>query len=153
MKFKKICFSTRLSDLYGRDGYQSHIAEGREYWYYFSREDGLQEGWYKIVVTYIRSGCMFYRIVEHPEIEERFCPVSCFMASLLVPAELDPVKDLSGKLDDSELTKKMYRFDDERTVIRNWPNEETVEIDDDDHTSITLLSVMTGLSNLTQKID
>jgi hypothetical protein len=143
MKFKKICFSTRLSDLYGRDDYQSHIEEGKEYWYYFTREDGIQEGWYKITVTYIRSGCMFYRIVGHPEIEERFCATSCFLASTLIPAELDPTKDMGDKLDDSELTKKMYRFDDERTVIRNWPNEETVEIDDNDHVTINLFSILT----------
>ena len=33
MKIKKTCFSTMLSDLYGRDDYQSHIELGREYWW------------------------------------------------------------------------------------------------------------------------
>ena len=64
MRIKRITLSTRLSDLYGKDNYHSHIEEGREYWYYFSGENKISEkygnGWYKIKVTYIRSGCMFY---------------------------------------------------------------------------------------------
>ena len=38
MKVKRIRLSTRLLDLYGRDGYHLHIEEGREYWYYFTGE-------------------------------------------------------------------------------------------------------------------
>lgn len=132
MNLKKICFSTQLSDLYGRDNYQSHIEIGREYWYFFPREPDLEAGWYKIKVTYIRSGCMFYVFSDHPEIKERFCPINCFMASTLVLAEIDPIKDIGNKLIDIELSKKLYRFDSERTVVKNWPNEEIVEVDNKD---------------------
>ena len=83
MKFKKIRLSTQLSDLYGRDGYQSHIEEGKEYWGFFSRDSEISEGWYKIKITYIRSGCMFYIFSDSPEVEERFCPLSCFFTSVL----------------------------------------------------------------------
>lgn len=132
MKFKKICFSTQLSDLYGQDNYQSHIEEGREYWYYFPRTDELREGWYKIKVTYIRSGCLFYIFSDYPEIKERFCPINCFMASAFIFAEIDPLKDMGNKLEDIESSKKLYRFDDEHTIVKNWPNEEIVEVDDEE---------------------
>lgn len=130
MKFKKKCFSTRLCDLYGRDNYQSHIEVGREYWYYFSREPEFNEGWYKIKITYIRSGCAFYVLSDLPEIQERFFPVSCFMAATLVFAEIDPSKDMDHFGTDWE--KKMCRFDDERTVVKNWPNAREVELDEND---------------------
>lgn len=135
MKFKKKCFSTQLSDLYGRNGYQSHIEVNREYWYYFSKYTGLnglalEEGWYKIRVTYIRSGCMFWVLSDFPEIEERFCPLDCFMASVLVVAEINPTKDLRDF--GSELDKKLYCFDTEHTIVEDWPNEKEVEIDEND---------------------
>lgn len=130
MKFKKICFSTDLTSLYGRENYQSHIKKGREYWCYFSREEGINAGWYKIKVTYVRSGCMFYRITNHPEIEERFCATSCYMASTLVVSDIDPSKDLKDF--DDETTKKLYRFNTEHTVVHNWPNEKEIEINEND---------------------
>ena len=135
MKFKKKCFSTQLSELYGRNGYQSHIEVNREYWYYFSRYTSpngiaLKEGWYKIRVTYIRSGCMFYVLSDFPEIEERFCPLDCFMASVLVVAEINPTKDLKDF--GSDLDKKLYCFDTEHTIVHNWSNEKEIDIDESD---------------------
>lgn len=129
MKFKKVCFSTQLSDLYGEDNYQSHIEEGREYWYYFSRTDELKEGWYKIKVTYIRSGCLFYIFSDYPEIKERFCPVNCFMASAFIFAEIDPTKDLANFGDD--IDKKLYCFNTDHTIVKNWPNEREIEIEEE----------------------
>ena len=141
MKFKKITYSTMLSDLYGRDNYQSHIEAGRDYWYYFPKDSEIENGWHKIRVTYIRSGCMFYFFPDNPEVKERFCPLNCFMASQFVLAEIDPEKDMAGILDDIEMAKKMYRFNSERTVVKNWPNEETVEIEDNDITS-TIMTIL-----------
>ena len=129
MKFKNVCFSTQLSDLYGEDNYQSHIEEGREYWYYFPRTDELREGWYKIKVTYIRSGCLFYIFSDYPEIKERFCPINCFMASAFVFAEIDPTKDLANFGDD--IDKKLYCFNDDHTIVKNWPNEKEIEIEEE----------------------
>ena len=128
MKFKKQCLSTELSDLYGRDNYQSHIKVGREYWYYFSRDIDFSEGWYKIKITYVRSGCVFYVFSDMPEIGERYFPANCFMASALVYADINPIMDLEDF--GSELEKKMYRFDDERTIVYNWPNEKEIELDE-----------------------
>ena len=130
MKFKKICYSTQLSDLYGRDGYQSHIEVGREYWCYFSREPGVDEGWHKIKITYTRSGCAFYIITDKPDIPERFFAVNCFMAATLVFADIDPAKDLKDFGNDNE--RKLYCFDTEHTVVHNWPNEKEIELDEND---------------------
>lgn len=141
MKLKKTCFSTCLSDLYGRDGYQSHIEINREYWYYFSRTENLSEGWYKIKVTYIRSGCVFYILSDHPEIAENFFPINCFMASSLIFAEIDPIKDLGDKLGDIEVSKKTCCFDKEHTVVKNWPNEREIDSNVLDPISVAMLSV------------
>lgn len=126
MKFKKIKLSTMLSDLYGRDGYQSHIELGRDYWYYFGKDSEIEVGWHKIRVTYIRSGCMFYCFPDFPDVKERFCPIDCYMASALVFAEIDPTKDLN---DFSESEEKLYYFDTEHTVVKNWSNEAEIEVD------------------------
>lgn len=131
MKFKKIRFSTQLSELYGRDNYQSHIEEGREYWWFFTNDDDISYGWHKIKITYIRSGCAFYVFPDLPDINERFFPISCFMASTLVFADFDPTKDLKTFGND-ELAQKMYCFNDERTIVKNWHNEEIIEVDDND---------------------
>ena len=130
MKFKKICLSTQLSDLYGRDNYQSHIELNREYWYYFSRDSEIVEGWYKIRITFIRSGCVFYVFSDLPNIPERYFPVSCFMASRLVFAEFDPIKDLPNLVTDED--KMRCCFDTEHTIVHNWNNEKEIEINEDD---------------------
>ena len=138
MKIKKVCFSTQLSELYGRDGYQSHIEVGKEYWYFFDEDSDIfretHKHWNKIKITYIRSGCLFYAFPDNPNVKEEFCPVSCFKASTFVLADLDPVKDLSDLITDinTDAAKVMYCFDDEHTVVRNWPNERTVEVDENE---------------------
>lgn len=128
--------STKLSDLYGRDNYHSHIEEGREYWYYFAGEnkkisEKYGSGWYKLKVTYIRSGCMFYIFPDYPDIEEDFCPTRCFMASVFEFAEIDPIKDIIKDDKDNGYIKK-YRFDDTRTVVKNWDNSEYLEINENE---------------------
>lgn len=127
-KFKKICLSTQLKELYGLDNYQSHIEVNREYWYYFTKYSEIPVGWHKIKITYIRSGCAFYVLSDIPEIPENFFPISCFMAASLVFAEIDPNKDLNDFGD--ELDKLIYRFDDEHTIVHNWSNEETFEVEE-----------------------
>jgi len=137
MKIKKNCFSTMISDLYGIDKYKSYIKVGNEYWYYFlgntEEYEATHKYWNKIRITYIRSGCLFYILPDAPEVKENFCPIDCFMTSRFVLAELDPVKDLKGLLDDDiEAAKLKYCFNDEHTIIKNWPNEKEIEIDEDE---------------------
>jgi len=136
MNIKKGKLSTKLIDLYGKDNYQSHIEVGREYWYYFAKNTQAykltNKYWNKIKITYIRSGCLFYILSDVPEFKEEFCPINCFMTSTFVFAELDPIKDLGDKLEDIEAAKLSYCFDDEHTVIKNWPNEREVEVDEND---------------------
>ena len=137
MKIKKTCFSTQISDLWGRDGYQSHIKVDDEYWYFFNEDSDIfrasQQHWNKIKITYVRSGCLFYVFPDYPEIKEEFCPISCFMTSTFVMAELDPVKDLKDLISDidSDTAKMIYCFDDEHTIVKNWPNEKEIEVEED----------------------
>jgi len=135
MRIKRITLSTRLLDLYGRDNYHLHIEEGREYWYYFSGENKISEkygsGWYKLKVTYIRSGCMFFIFPDYPDMEEDFCAIRCFMASVFEFAEIDPIKDIIKDDEDNGYIKK-YRFDDTRTVVKNWDNSEYLEINENE---------------------
>lgn len=138
MRIKKTCFSTMISDLWGREGYKEHIKVGDEFWYFFTEKSEAfkvtHKYWNKIRITYIRSGCLFYVLPEAPEVKEDFCPVSCFMTSRFVLAELDPVRDLKDVIDDidSESARIRYCFDDEHTVVSNWPNEKEAEIDEDE---------------------
>lgn len=134
MRVKRTILSTRLSDLYGKDEYHSHIELNREYWYYFAGENKISDkygpGWYKLKVTYIRSGCMFYIFPDYPDIEEDFCPTRCFMTSIFEFAEINPIEDLNFNKDDFH--SKKYRFDDRRTIVKNWNNNESIEISDDE---------------------
>lgn len=138
MKIKKRCLSTMISNLYGIDKYKSYIKVENEYWYYFLENteeyEATHKYWNKIRITYIRSGCLFYILPDAPEVKENFCPINCFMTSRFVLAELDPVKDLKDLLDDidTEAAKLKYCFDDEHTIIKNWPNEKEIEIDEDE---------------------
>lgn len=136
MKIKKTCFSTQLSDLYGIDNYQSHIELGREYWWNWAENSDVYEKtskhWHKIKITYLRSGCMFYILDDAPEIGEMFCPINCFLASTLILAELDPIKDLGEALGDIESAKFKFCFNDEHTIVKNWPNEREIEIDENE---------------------
>ena len=136
MKIKKTCFSTMLSDLYGRDNYQSHIELGREYWWNWPENSDVyhktNKSWHKLKITYIRSGCMFYILDDAPELGEMFCPINCFLASSLILADIDPIKDMGeNMLGDIEAAKIKYCFNDDHTIVHNWPNEREIEINDD----------------------
>lgn len=128
-QLKKITLSTKLYDLYGKDEYHLHIEVDREYWYYFTTESNIAKkygsGWYKIKVTYIRSGCLFYIFPDYKDIDEDFCPLKCFMTSQFELAEINPKKDLDIKDDSFSL----YRFDDTRTVVIDWDNSLTYASD------------------------
>jgi hypothetical protein len=135
MKIKKKCFSTMLKDLYGRDSYQSHIEVGKEYWYYFDSNTDIFKTtgncWNKLRVTYIRSGCVFYDFPDAPNVHEDFCALNCVMTSQFVLAEIDPTVDLDN-MDSDTITKLTYYFDDEHTLVRNWPNEREIEISEEE---------------------
>ena len=151
MRFKKVCLSTKLSDLYGRDNYQSHIELDREYWCFF--EEGTEiykktgKYWNKIRISYLRSGIVFYVFPDVPEIAEGYFPVSCYMASALVFAEIDPCKDLENFTEEEygagvADVQNIYCFDDEHTIVKNWNNEKIVEIGDDDPIACVMLSTL-----------
>ena len=128
-QLKKTTLSTKLYDLYGKDEYHLHIEVDREYWYYFTTESNIAKkygsGWYKIKVTYIRSGCMFYIFSDYEDIDEDFCPLKCFMTSQFEFAEINPKKDL----DIEGNSFLLYRFDDTRTVVIDWDNSLTYTSD------------------------
>lgn len=132
MKFKKICLSTQLDKLYGMDRYQSHIKVGKEYWWCFFDEKDVTPGWHKIKITYLRSGIAFYVVTDVPEYAERSFAVGSLMAATLVPAELDPIRDLTEEFKDSSLARRMYYFDPTYTTVSNWPNEDVVEVEETD---------------------
>ena len=154
MKVKRTTLSTRILDLYGRDEYHLHIEVNREYWYYFAGENKISDkygpGWYKLKVTYIRSGCMFYTLPDYPDIEEDFCSIRSFMASVFELAEIDPIKDLKINEDNSYLKK--YRFDDTRTIVKNWDNSEYMEINDDEALNFFYSLLDEAVNNLKAKI-
>lgn len=136
MKIKKTIFSTMLSDLYGRDNYQSHIELGREYWWNWPENSDVyrktNKSWHKLKITYIRSGCMFYILTDAPELGEMFCPINCFLASSLILADIDPIKDLGNSLGNIESAKTKYCFNTDHTIVNNWPNEREIEIEDEE---------------------
>ena len=133
MKIKKTRFSTMISDLYGRDNYQKILTVGREFWWNFPETSDIYratgKSWNKLRITYRRSGCIFYQIIDANNIGEQFCPVNCFMASSLILADLDPIEDLD--FIKKEISQKIYCFDDTRTVIHNWDNSRECEVDED----------------------
>lgn len=131
MKIKRTTFSTILYDLY-KDDYQSHIEVNREYWYYFVTGNEIADkygsGYYKIKITYIRSGCLFYVFSDHEDIAERFCPIDCFMTSRFEFAEINPTEDLKDIITFKD--NALYRFDDTRTIVKNWDNTKYVDVDE-----------------------
>jgi len=136
MKIKKTRFSTMLSDLYGRDNYQAHLIVGREYWWNFPETSDVYRAtgrsWNKLKITYRRSGCIFYQIIDAPNLGEQFCPVNCFLSSTLIFADLDPIEDLPFiKESGIEKCKQIYCFDDTRTIIHNWDNSQECNIDEE----------------------
>lgn len=128
-QLKKTTLSTKLCDLYDKDEYHLHIEVDREYWYYFTTESNIAKkygsGWYKIKVTYIRSGCIFYIFSDYEDMDEEFCPLRCFMTSQFEFAEMNPKKDLD--IEGDSFSK--YRFDDVRTTIIDWDNSLTYASD------------------------
>ncbi len=138
-KITKKCFSTVVSDLWGRDNYQEHIVVGREFWWCYPSAHDIailaRRNWVKIKVTYIRSGCMFYICPDFPYIDEQFCAIDSVFASTLILAEIDPIKDLGDKLGDIEAAKLKYCFNTDHTVVHNWPNEREIEIDENKYYS------------------
>lgn len=137
MKIKKTCFSTMVSDLWGRNNYQSHIELGREYWWKFPWNSEIYEktgqDWHKLKITYLRSGCMFYILTDAPEIEEQFCAINSFFGASLILADIDPIKDLGeDKLGDIETAKIKYCFNTDHTIVKKWPNEREIEINEDE---------------------
>lgn len=132
MRIKRTTFSTVLYELY-KDNYQSHIEVNREYWYYFVEGNEIAykygSGFYKIKITYIRSGCLFYVFSDYEDIAEQFCPINCFMTARLEFAEINPVEDLKDIIDlNVESNQLLYRFNDARTVVKNWNNAEYINI-------------------------
>lgn len=131
MRIKRTTFSTILYDLY-KDDYQSHIEVNREYWYYFVTGNEIADkygsGFYKIKITYIRSGCLFYVFPDYEDITERFCPIDCFMTSRFEFAEINPIEDLKDIMNFKDNT--LYRFDDTRTIVKNWDNAEYADVDE-----------------------
>lgn len=132
MKFKKKCYSTKLCDLYGEDNYESHIEEGREYW--LCDFDDVK--WRKIKITHIRSGVAFYVFTDSPEIPEKYMPLGSFIAATLHFAEIDPCKDIKD-IDKSDTdyfkdASRLYCFDDEYTIVKNWDNEKYIELTEED---------------------
>lgn len=131
MRIKRTTFSTILYELY-KDDYKSHIEIDREYWYYFVTGNEIADkygsGYYKIKITYIRSGCLFYVFSDHEDIAERFCPIDCFMTSRFEFAEINPIEDLKDMITFKDNT--LYRFDDTRTIVKNWDNAEYADVDE-----------------------
>ena len=131
MKIKRTTFSTILYELY-KDDYKSHIEVNREYWYYFVNGNEIADkygsGFYKIKITYIRSGCLFYVFSDYKDIAERFCPIDCFMTSRFEFAEINPIEDLKDIIDLIESNQLLYRFNDTRTIVKNWNNAEYADV-------------------------
>lgn len=135
MKIKKTTYSTQICDLYGRNDYANHIELNREYWWMWPEDSDVArytgQCWNKLKVSYLRSGCVFYILPEFPDFGEHFFAASCFLASTLILADINPEKDIKFE-EDIEMAKKKYRFDDTRTVVNNWPNERESEIDENE---------------------
>ena len=134
-KIKKTTLSTQLKDLYGKN-YAEHIIENREYWCFFEITEDVYEvtgqNWNKICISYIRSGVAFYNISGYSsQIPEKYIPLDCFRASTLEFAIIDPEKDLIFT-DSIDKNKKRYRFDDTRTTVINWSNEEYCYLDENE---------------------
>lgn len=133
MRIKRITLSTVLYDLYKSD-YPLHIEVNREYWYYFAEGNEIADkygsGFYKIKITYIRSGCLFYIFSDYKDVAEQFCPVNCFMTSRFEFAEINPIEDLKDIIDFKDNLSRLYRFDDTRTIVKNWDNTEYADVDE-----------------------
>lgn len=125
IKRKKIVL-TDLISLFGELYYKDHLYVGRELW--LKTDVGTPEynvthkEWNKIVITYIRTGVMFYSIVGHPE-HEFYGLMGSMKVLKMKVAELDPYKEI----DTTVFTLRQVRFDDTLTKIVNFDNSD-VEI-------------------------
>ena len=61
---------------------------------------------------------------------EQFCPVNCFMTSRFEFAEINPIEDLKDIIDFKDNLSRLYRFDDTRTIVKNWDNTEYADVDE-----------------------
>lgn len=138
MKYKKICYSTQLDKLYGKEDYVNHLEVGREYWWswFSSDSDEYQytgQSWNRIKITFKRSGAIFYVLPEYPDFPEHYFSDKSFIARTLIYAQIDPIKDLDWKSFDDRPKKeleKRYCFDNERTEVLNWNNSRESDIDE-----------------------
>ena len=151
MKIKKTKFSTIISDLYGRDNYQETIKVGKEYWWYWPADSAIGKihgnNWYKIQITYVRSGCMFYIFPDYTDVPEQFCSINCFLASSLELADLNPIEDLPFiKEEGIDKCQQLYCFDDIRTIIHNWDNSVECDIDEEQFLNNYPIDYITMLS-------
>ena len=147
MKIKKQKFSTQLSQLYGWDKYEQHLEVGREYFRFWEYNSTVFEytktHLAKIKITYKRSGVCFFVLPDFPEVPELFFTVGSFIAATLVFVEIDPMKDLTweGYEMTKEQLEKRYCFDDETTVVLNWDNSPTANLEE---TEITFWDTALG---------
>ena len=125
IKRKKLIL-TDLISLFGELYYKDHLYVGRELW--LKTDVGTPEysvthkEWNKIVITYIRTGVIFYSIVGHPE-QEFYALIGSMKVMKMKVAELDPYKEI----DTTVFTLRQVRFDDTLTKIVNFDNSD-VEI-------------------------
>ena len=96
---------------------------GRELWLKteigYTEYEVTHEEWNKIVITYIRTGVMFYTIVGHPE-QEFYALMGSMKVMKMKVVELDPVKEVDTSVFDLE----RVRFDDKITKIINFDNSD-----------------------------
>ena len=127
MKTRKKLVQTDLISLFGELYYKNHLYVGRELW--LKTDVGSPEynvthqEWNKIVITYIRTGVVFYSIVGYPE-HEFYGLMGSMKVMKMKVAELDP----SAEIDTNAFVLKQVRFDDTFTNIINFDNRD-IEID------------------------
>lgn len=137
MKKKRITFNTTLQGLYGKDNYYKHIEVDKCYWCFFGMCDNSKvkevtgKNWNKIRITYVRSGVAFYVVCGYEDqIPEDSFYLQSIKAMQLEVAELDPYKDLPHFWVGSA-EELLFRFDDDRTVVLNFDNEnKEIEVPD-----------------------
>lgn len=110
---KKVALGTVRPDLKTLfdKSYDNYIKEGSEYWWAFGRgEDPVRElsmedfeaykekyperarvgvTWFKITITYIRTGIVFYRLSDFSYPNESLFSLGSIMAERLVPAVIN----------------------------------------------------------------
>ena len=119
--------SSTLGDIYGRKYYHNFIREGECYWFGFAQGEGPTEDmnenqwneyrikhpkrikgmvvYFKIQVTYIRAGVVFYNLPDFPQANERYFSDHSIMAERIRPAKinLDEVREHWLKTNDYDI--------------------------------------------------